>query len=58
MDCKDFFTISCLGFGDLECDREVGGDSEVVLLLQWLYDLYLLSIHSLSPPSSAKMLKP
>lgn len=43
---KGFFTTSCLGFGDLECDREVGGDGEGVLLLEWHVDLNLLAIHS------------
>jgi len=46
VDPKDFFRTSHLGFEDLECDREVGGDSEEVLLLEWLIDLDLLSIHS------------
>ena len=40
------FTTSHIGLGDLECDREVGGDGEGVLLLEWLSDLYLLAIHS------------
>lgn len=46
MDCKYFFTNSRLGFGDLECDREVRGDGEGILLLEWLSDLDFLSIHS------------
>jgi len=49
-----FFSTSRLGIGDLECEREVGGDGEGVLLLEWLVDLDLLSIHSHGPPSSAK----
>ena len=46
VDYKGFFTTSRLGLGDLECDREVGGDGEVVLLLEWPINLYLPSIHS------------
>jgi len=41
-----FFANSCLGLGDLECFREVGGDGEGFLLLEWLVDLDLLAIHS------------
>jgi len=58
MDYKSFFTTSCLGFGDLEFNREVRGDGEGVLLLEWLFDLNFLSFHNRVPPSSAKMLKP
>lgn len=46
VDCKYFFKTSHLGFGDLECDQEVGGDREGVLLLEWISYLDLLSIHS------------
>ena len=46
MDSKDLFTTSHLGFGDLECDREVGGDGERVLLLEWITDLDFLAIHN------------
>lgn len=46
VDSKDLFTTSCLGFGDLKCDQEVGGDGEGVSLLEWLTDLDLLAIHS------------
>ena len=40
------FTTSRLGLEELECDREVGGDGEGFLLLEWLTDLDFLSIHS------------
>jgi len=56
VDYKDFFTTSCFGFGDLECDQEVGADGEGVLLLKWLFDLDFLAIHSPGHPSSTKML--
>lgn len=37
------------GFGDLECDLEVGGDFEGVWLFEWPFNLIvdLLTIHSL-----------
>jgi len=43
---KGFFTTSHLGFGDLECDREVGGDGKEILLLEWPINLNSLTIHS------------
>ena len=46
MDSKDFFTTSRLGFGNLECDQEVGGGGEGDLLLEWLTNLDFLGIHS------------
>jgi len=48
------FSTSRLRFKDSEWDGEVGGDVEGNLLLEWFLDLYLLAIHSLGPPSSAK----
>ena len=41
-----FFITSYLRLGDLECDREVGGDGEGVLLLEWPINLDLLSIQN------------
>ena len=45
--CFVFFFFS---FGskieDLECEREVEGDGEGVLLLEWCEDVDLLAIHS------------
>jgi len=41
-----FILTSRLGIGDLECEGEVGGDGEGVLLLEWPVDLDLLTIHS------------
>jgi len=58
VDYKTLFTTSRLGFGDLECKREAGGDGEGVLLLEWLSDLDFLSFHNCGPPSRTKMLKP
>jgi len=40
-----FYATSHLGSGDLECNREVGGDGEGVLLLEWPVSLDLLAIH-------------
>lgn len=41
-----FFETSHLESGDLEFFREVGGVGEGLLLLEWLVDLDLLSIHT------------
>ena len=46
MDSKGFFTTAHLGFRDLECDQEVEGEGEGVLLLEWPFGLNLLAIHS------------
>ena len=43
------FSTSRLGFKDLECDGEVGGDVEGDLLLEWYLDFDLLAIHSSGP---------
>ena len=49
----DFSNVLCIFFStsgseieDLECEREVEGDGEGVLLLEWREDVDLLSIHS------------
>lgn len=42
---------------DLECEREVEGDGEGVLLLEWCEDVYLLSIHSQNLLLAPNMLK-
>jgi len=41
-----FFSTSRLGIRALECEGKVGGDGEGILLLEWLEDLDLLTIHS------------
>ena len=47
------FSTSGLKIGELECEGEIGGDGEGVLLLEWPIDLDFLAIHSSGSPSSA-----
>ena len=51
-----FFSTYFLGIGDLECEGEVGGDGEGILLLEWPVDLDLLAIHSQALLLAPKML--
>jgi len=52
-----FFSTSGSKIGDLECEQEVEGHGEGVLLLEWREDVDLLTIHSQALLLAPKMLK-